>query len=483
MKILNNIILIVSLVFSFVLEAQTDQCDIGNPAGEITVGLSCVTQPFNTNASTPYWDAAGGFCSSSNVNDKWVWFTATSTVTRITYNSTDDAVLHLFGSVCAPNMTNLACADNTSTGDETINYATVIGVTYSIRIQRWGTSDPMFGTICVYTPAYAPNSGCANSDPFCTGTTTSFETIINIGNAELGPEYGCLCAQPNPTWYYLEIGTAGDININIASSCGDVDFAAWGPFSNTTCSNSDLTTTGPVCANPPYYNSPQGNMVDCSYDLAATEDCFIPNAQVGDYYMVMVTNYDNCLGNISFSQTSGTGATDCSVLPIELLSFNSSIEDLAVVLSWKTASEINNDFFTIERSINAIDFKPIRVISGAGNSNSMNSYMFKDDSPLAGSSYYRLKQTDFDGAFTYSNLEAVNFKLANQIQIFPNPSSGVFTIAGEGIQYIKILNVNGQTVYNRDYVAQIDLNGQAKGLYFIEILINNTIIRDKIFIK
>jgi hypothetical protein len=100
---------------------------------------------------------------------------------------------------------------------------------------------------------------------------------------------------------------------------------------------------------------------------------------------------------------SGTGWCFTGTLPIELVSFDAGKnEEQRVTLTWVTASEINNNFFTIERSKNGFDFVPILNIPGAGNSTSTLHYSIEDENPLEGDNYYRLKQTDYDGAFTYS---------------------------------------------------------------------------------
>ncbi len=121
-----------------------------------------------------------------------------------------------------------------------------------------------------------------------------------------------------------------------------------------------------------------------------------------------------------------------SILPIELSSFEAAIDNTSVRIFWKTATEINNDFFTIERSENGLDFEAIEEIPGSGNSTTTMSYEAYDDNPLSGTSYYRLKQTDFDGKFEYFNLISVNFN-ENQgdictLNIYPNPCVGSCTI-------------------------------------------------------
>ncbi len=94
---------------------QRNNCD-NNPSGQLTVNSTCTFQTWDSNSNTSYWDSATG-CNSGDYDDEWGWFYATSTSTTITYNSTNDAILHLFTGACSTGMTALACSDNTSTGD------------------------------------------------------------------------------------------------------------------------------------------------------------------------------------------------------------------------------------------------------------------------------------------------------------------------------------------------------------------------------
>ena len=148
-------------------------------------------------------------------------------------------------------------------------------------------------------------STCAVADPFCSGSGAIFPNTSSGATAQTGPNYGCLSSQPNPAWYYMQIGISGPITLTISQTSTatgngiDVDFIIWGPYPSLTN----------VCSN---LNA--GNIVDCSYSTAAIETAIIPNAQVGEFYMVLITNYDGDPGTIDFSQTGGTGATDCSVL-------------------------------------------------------------------------------------------------------------------------------------------------------------------------
>ncbi len=157
-------------------------------------------------------------------------------------------------------------------------------------------------SILLTSITYSQGTNCATADPFCTGTTYTFPN--NTGIPDQGT-YQCLGTTPNPAWYYLQIANSGNIDIHITQTSNggsgiDVDFIMWGPFSST--SNACATITTATAA------------VDCSYSTAAQEDANIPNAITGEYYMLMLTNYADVAGTISFSQTGGTGSTDCSVL-------------------------------------------------------------------------------------------------------------------------------------------------------------------------
>ncbi len=117
------------------------------------------------------------------------------------------------------------------------------------------------------------------------------------------------------------------------------------------------------------------------------------------------------------------GADENGPLPITLADFSVSVRKAEVVLYWETTSEVNNDFFTLERSKDAINYEVLGVVDGAGNSNSLLSYSFSDKNPFAGQSFYRLRQTDFDGTTEVFRPLSVFFTSLNQgvLSIAPNP--------------------------------------------------------------
>lgn len=124
--------------------------------------------------------------------------------------------------------------------------------------------------------------------------------------------------------------------------------------------------------------------------------------------------------------------TPLSPLPITLVAFNAQQKNNSIFVTWATSIEINNDFFTLETSKDGENFKAIKIVRGAGFSNDILHYSFLHEKPFTGINYYRLKQTDFDGTYTYSDIIAANVKsIENKFSVSPNPvSNKQFTISG-----------------------------------------------------
>ncbi len=114
-----------------------------------------------------------------------------------------------------------------------------------------------------------------------------------------------------------------------------------------------------------------------------------------------------------------------SPLPVELISFEANPVNEKVILNWSTASELNNDFFTVERSVDLENFEEVVRVDGNGTTSQLTRYVAVDDKPYGGVSYYRLKQTDFDGKFEYFDVARINIELDElRISIYPIPSNG-----------------------------------------------------------
>lgn len=160
-------------------------------------------------------------------------------------------------------------------------------------------------------------------------------------------------------------------------------------------------------------------------------------------------------------------------LAVKLVNFSASVEGSKVKINWATASETDNDYFTIERSADGAVWKEIAKVKGAGNSNNFLAYQSYDDNPIKGTSFYRLKQTDIDGKFSYSGIEAVKYSLGNSITVYPVPNSGN-TIRLNGAAIYKhdmaVINASGKIVFTTTInQPSVDLPSIPAGIYIIRL--------------
>lgn len=184
-------------------------------------------------------------------------------------------------------------------------------------------------------------------------------------------------------------------------------------------------------------------------------------------------------------------------LPVELLSFDAKPNGSIVDITWTTASELNNDYFLVEKSRDGISFDEVVQVQGAGNSSTLLLYQEKDYEPYNGISYYRLKQVDFNGEYAYSNLVAVNFHGGSMIEVYPSivskdePLNVSFSGNRETKALIVVRDLQGKEFYSKivlvasdKEVFAIDTQGKlAAGIYFVVASSDDTIYKKKIVVK
>lgn len=185
-------------------------------------------------------------------------------------------------------------------------------------------------------------------------------------------------------------------------------------------------------------------------------------------------------GVTSFSPWALSG--NSAVLPVELISFTATPKGANVELNWKTSTEINNDYFIIQSSPDGLYFKDVAKVKGAGTSQVSKKYHYIDTKASLGRSYYRLKQTDFDGKAKFSKIERVDLEsnFTTNFVLYPNPSSGKFTLTSLTsleIESIKIFNTHGKIIGSMKtetsegtYTGDFDLADHVTGLYIVRII-------------
>ncbi len=180
--------------------------------------------------------------------------------------------------------------------------------------------------------------------------------------------------------------------------------------------------------------------------------------------------------NLTFS---GVTTPSPFFFPIELLAFTAAPKGKTVQLDWRTATELNNAFFHIERSANGRDFSEIGKVAGAGTSHTPLDYAFTDQLPQTGWNYYRLRQVDFDGQFSYSPVQAVQMGKDGtvRLQLFPNPANNALNLKTDRLiepaDRLEIYDYTGRQVMScsaSDAVsAPMDISQLPAGTYVVRL--------------
>jgi len=228
---------------------------------------------------------------------------------------------------------------------------------------------------------------------------------------------------------------------------------------------------------------------------------FMVPASVNGIYLRMRVLCDfNSVGNSCYDPTYGQ-AEDYAVLiepdplPVELLSFTGKKEKETVDLTWETASELNNDYFILERSSDGRNFSELVTIQGLGTSEAANTYRFSDAKPFAGINYYRLIQVDNDGTKENAGgIVAVEFSTERNMTLFPNPMSGDllylnYASLTSGALNIEVFDLTGKSVHalNKDVLKgentiELSFENLNSGLYYIQTTHNGEIRMER-FVK
>ena len=189
---------------------------------------------------------------------------------------------------------------------------------------------------------------------------------------------------------------------------------------------------------------------------------------------------------------SGTGGNP--PFPVEIVNFGVMADEGNARISWATASEINNDFFSIERSLDGAMFSSIGEVKGNGTSFEINEYEYIDYQPFAGKSYYRLKQVDFDGSFEFSDVEELNMDV-ERVELYPNPakrSEGIFIHlslnSAREIDF-SLTDISGRKVITSSFFAQagsdfikVGTPNIPQGIYWAQLISEDEAILQKLIV-
>ncbi|MBS1652436.1 MAG: hypothetical protein JSU07_10535 [Bacteroidetes bacterium] len=456
-----------------------------DPCGAImlTVGSSCSFATYNTSGATQTSGPPAPTCGVSLGND--VWFTVVVPPSgHINIDTYKGAILKgelaLYSGSCGA-LTLIDCSMDGSpcSGMSLISHSGLTpGSTVYIRFWRRNKlstgSDGTFG-ICVLE-VQCPGS---------TNNTCSAATLINQGG---GPLTGS-----NGPWTSDSPDTPGNLKAVFCGSGSTVENNIWFKFTATATSHAfNITASG--CSSGGVYGiqaqvfSITPDAQGCCGSFTTKSNCIsgttsgVVNATgltVGQTYYLMIDGYegDNC--NYSIAGWSNV------VLSIELVSFNASYNNNNTVLfNWITATERNNDYFTIQQSIDAYNWTDIAKIKGSGTTALQKSYSYVLNNEIQlPTIYFRLKQNDFNGNYSYSSIFALTkeSKLENYISLSPNPSSDnsskidVF-VSKEGEYTLSLTSSSGVSMAKKMFLSKgvnsfnLTVFGEIeKGFYFISL--------------
>ena len=485
-----------------------------NHKGTFTLTISCATPPVNDLCANATPVVCGGSYSGSTVlasstgdytslpscvtsqftYSPGVWYvyhsTTATSITASVCTSNYDNMINVYSGTCGGTYTCVAGSDDYcgfAAGGQ-VTFTTAACTDYYIFVNGYA------GSVGTFT-LNVTGSGCtsAPTNDLCTSATvipscgTTGLTGTTVGATTTGdPTATCGVAITGPgVWY---VYNATDSLYLQASLCNTTASACYPLYNNV------VNVYSGSCAS---LNCIGGNSGFCS---SSSQVNFLTNTGSNNYY-IFVQGASNTVGPFTLdfngvaittgqvigSTTSTGNFGACVPLPIELLSFTGQSQGSRNLLKWETASETNNDYFTVEKSQDAISFSPLDRVNGAGNSSHAINYSIYDNKPFNDLTYYRLKQTDYNGVYTYSTIIAVTNSLNETSinNIRPNPTSDninfdlFMTIKGKIT--VQIIDFSGQIVHEETQdvtdgssVMTVKMNDLSPGVYSLKVTSDHT---------
>lgn len=407
---------------------------------------NAITIPVNIGSCTPggSYSTVGATNSLSNAcmsflyEDTWYKFTPTTTVATLEGTAFSSLKIELF-ETCGGS--SLACSAKGATFTLTWpgltpnhEYVFRIGV-----VSGEGTIN-----LCLWEPLTSPYNDCPGAI-LAVGTTCNFTSIDNSSWTESYLSSSC-----NSLEFFID----GFIQVNIPQS-GNFHL----DFGNVPSGQDFEVYQGISCV---------GSSIYCGYTTGNTQHTV--NAPTAGWHLIRTGNGNgDPTGDIQVCVWQ-------SVLPIELLSLQAQPQKTNTHLTWRTASESQNAHFEVEHSRNGVSFESIGKMPGHGTTTEPNEYSFTHERPGPGTHYYRLRQVDFDGGHTYSQVVSIDqtgLRDLSGLALWPNPTTGIVNLGGElpeGTAYTVSDVLGRQLIKGNFSSAQLDLTALRPGIYWVSIV-------------
>jgi hypothetical protein len=310
--------------------------------------------------------------------------------------------------------------------------------------------DPAAGTTCATAMVW-------NGSPFCATTVGKTDTPNRPGTAGCG----WLATSENNLWIQFT-PTTSNVCINISG----INYVSGLPNgvqsiiveSATPCSGAWTVVN---CPRDNIYSSDVGSVMSHNHCFTATP---------GNTYYLVVDGNAGAITELYLTGISGLPV----ILPVTLTSFTTTCTPEGTLLNWETATELNNEFFTIETSTDGENWTTLTQVPGSGTISTPTSYSWLDRGFAMGMVYYRLAQTDYDGTHEKLKIVAAFCSEDNQVLIVPNPSQGDFRVTGLQIgDFVSLKDMNGREVFKEQadsQTAHVVLENPQAGCYFLQVV-------------
>ena len=362
------------------------------------------------------------------------------------------------------------------------------------RVDNTSGNGACYSGLAVYAGFFnsylaAANSHITTTFSFAAGFGCTDVTII-IRDINSGESFTDFCDVLELSATYDNLGTALPTASIVTTLASNINRSNSGTTVKLVGHNSsaETTTSGPYTSGTSCGNSTVRFVPPAGMPLKTFTIKYRPARGTGTTNAYYTVNPRPAAQYVSFGNLSFTATSSCSqLLPMELNLFKAARFENMVNLNWQTASEKNNDYFTVERSIDGITFEEVKRLKGAGNSSTIKNYNTDDENPINETSYYRLKQTDLNGQSQYSDIISVDadFSKAKMSSLFPNPTSSIMSfdfftpIIGE-LNY-EIIDLTGRILISKNEMMEIgnskvmiQLEELPKGIYFLKVSFDKT---------
>lgn len=371
----------------------------------LTVNAPCVN---GTNKEATVQSGENYACQGTPTKTVWYKFVATQSSMFVEVERTASSGCYLSSAVyrgtCLPaNTTAISCED--AAGGPNLNIHNLTGLTT--------------GSTYLVQVSYRGGTGCGTNS----STSTGADFCIRVGTPVVcntcGNACGSVCVFPVPPTVAQVITNCTQYPLNPRINAGQSSSQCYTFTALATSFSLQMIINASGCSG--------GNVSVFNWSLY-TPGCAAP-VQSGDLTnlnatgLSIGTNYTLCYSWTAVCQHNSVYPyiVATSPLPVNLIHFEGDQSYSAVTLNWITSSEINNAYFSVQRSANGTDFTEIGRVQGNGTTSSMNKYKFVDKNPIPGIAYYKLIQYDYDNTSSASNIIAVKFREAFNIGMGTNP--------------------------------------------------------------